>query len=258
MDNSLREKWYVKLIWSLGLAVLGGAITLTVALITGIIQDKRPDLYYVINPQIVHASSGGDYVFGSIEMGNDGSESISDWVARLTFPEGVSIKSLTASPEVVFKEPEHQGTSVSRIMEYSGTADILNPGDRILVQYVISKAGTVTVGFKGLGSTASQRPPEAQGRGSPNVFSYITFVITVALVVISFYTTFNVYMARRQARFTRECAEHCEHTLGELQEMAEKRICDMLTSRLESAPEHIRPDLLAWLKKEFGRVDSQR
>ena len=88
-ESKKKDSWKSKLLnkllnWSIPL-IIGGGITLVVAVLIGIIQDKKPDFYFIKSTPLEHTSSEGNYIFGSIELGNDGTKGAKEWIAEIEF-----------------------------------------------------------------------------------------------------------------------------------------------------------------------------
>lgn len=150
-DKAPREPWYSKFLW----VVVGVAIASLGSYLIGVAQDKKGMLYYAIQPRVVHSSATGDYVFGTIELGNDGNKDIESWTAEISFPQGTTIRSF-ATPTLVQPTTSSSALANTRIIK----SDFINPGDKILVQYLLDKDSPPMVNFKGHGSTASERQPQ--------------------------------------------------------------------------------------------------
>ena len=200
----------------------------------------------------MHSSPAGDFVFGSIELGNDGGLPCTSWVANVRFPEGATIRSFSSTPGLQFTDSSPQANTPTRTIQYTGPGDTFNPGDKILIQYVLDRPGQVNVAFKGVGSTASQRPPE-QSRNTPSIISTAANSIAILGFVISISGILIYYMySRKDILFRKQCAAHCADTLGQLreqlQETAHRHIAETLLNRIEDAPPESRPALICFLQ----------
>jgi len=169
MGENSREKPASRLLWlSIG-AVPGALLGLLTALIVGLVQLREPKLYYVVRPQFSARFGSSNCVFGTIELGNDGTAPMKDWSAVITFPPGVEVREF--APQCVngvATMPTSRMSSSAygavRTLAYSSPQHLLNPDDSIEVCYLLSADGKPKVVFKGPGSTATERQPrERQG-----------------------------------------------------------------------------------------------
>ncbi len=198
-----------KALWAGGGALVSAVLMLVVMLVVGFIQSKDASLYWTVNKPMTASISGNNYVFGSIELGNDGDVPIREWVACISFPENTSITDFDASAGL---EPgwRKAGEPIpcSHTLTGRGVGDILNPGDTVSVRYFLPAAAEPTVTFKGLGATASQRagpPPREAGDAKMGtlpllVMSSVLCVVTISLMVA-------LQLGARRPRLSREASE---------------------------------------------------
>ncbi|HUT01795.1 MAG TPA: hypothetical protein VM031_05035 [Phycisphaerae bacterium] len=149
------------MVWLLLGAVPGALLSFSGALLLGVIQERRPELYFVVQAPVAAPFEGGSrYVLGCVELGNDGTAPIKDWTARISFPPNAQLLDYAATEGYVPRPLPQTSEGPVIPVSYGSIEHVLNPGDRVLVRYLLATDSKPTVIFKGFGSTGAERQPQ--------------------------------------------------------------------------------------------------